>query len=776
MSRPLAPLLAALLGTFASPLFADGRQPGSVLIFPIQRSGAGFTVVSVTNVNTEPAGQASPGGTTNAFYQYLNTVPGPGGSALPVDCYVIDRVEQLTPADTLSVLTSCHNAAAAEGYLVVAAANPLTGLGKDAWSFNHLVGSELVMNASGGVYSTNAIPFLSLRPDRAPTDFDGDGQYDFDGIEYEPVAEELYADQFLAIAGSSLTLINLTGGAQFTAVASFDVWNDSEQPLSATKAFRCWFEESLPEVSPVFLDSYLANNTPNDPTELDLNCDGVGDLETGWMRIRGNVASSSAESIANPAFLGAITAGSGFAPPGAVGGINGGRLLWESSATQTNGDFLNFSVTAAESLVNTRLDTDSDANNSRDAQICCEDDNVYVVWKDQRSGDQIFFNRSTDGGETWLDTDVRIDHDPTDSAERPQISCDGDNVYVVWEDSRAGDSGIYFNYSTDLGATWQATDTQLDRDVVASTQTQPRICCEDDQVYVAWSDHRNGLADLYSNRSTDGGATWLVADVRIDTDVAGAAESLGLELACEGTKVYATWQDKRGGVLDIFFNVSTNGGASWGASDTMLNSVSVGSGPASLCNDGSRVYVVWQDIRDGLPDIRFNRSLDDGATWLASDVRLDTDGAGAGASARAKICCEGASVHVVWEDERNTGSQIFYNRSTDSGTTWLTSDERIDHGPLGARAQQPEICCDDQEVSVVWRDTRNGGSSEQDIYANRSSNGGVSWLGADVRVSNTVPGTASAIRPALCCEGEDAHVVWSDDRNGFLDVFSAKLP
>jgi len=340
-------LRALLLFAFAVPSLADGREPGSVLVYPIHRSSLGFTVVSVTNTNTNPAGPGAPGGSTNALYQYLNTIPDPSSSAGVKDCYLMDRLEFLTPGDTLSVLTSCHNAADAEGYLVVSATSLYTGLGKDAISFNHLVGSELVINASGGMYLINAIPFESPLEEGLGTDIDADDQYDFDGLEYEGVPEELYLE-FLALAGSSLTLINLSGGTQYEAVASFDVWNDNEQPLSATKLFRCWIEEPLADISPVFTDSYLRHNTPHDPQEVDLDCDGVGDVETGWARIRGLVANSSSETITNPAFLGAITAGPGSTTPGGRAAIDGGRLLWESAEKQVNGAFIHFGVTTQE--------------------------------------------------------------------------------------------------------------------------------------------------------------------------------------------------------------------------------------------------------------------------------------------------------------------------------------------------------------------------------------------------------------------------------------------
>jgi len=254
-------------------------------VYPIHRSAPdAFTVVCVSNTNTDPITEWHTGGMTNVKFDYVNMIPNPADSQLPNDCYVVDRVESLTPADTLCVLTACHNAANAEGYLVVTAQDPLSGL-KTPWAFDYLVGSELVVTALGAKYAINAIPFRSPREIGCPTDQlkgDYDGQLDFDDVEYEAIPEKLYLDTFLAAGKSSLTLINMSGGTQFTAVAQFDVWNDNEFPLSATKLFRCWFEEPLSDVSLVFSEGFLSANTPHDPQELDIDCDGLGELETGW--------------------------------------------------------------------------------------------------------------------------------------------------------------------------------------------------------------------------------------------------------------------------------------------------------------------------------------------------------------------------------------------------------------------------------------------------------------------------------------------------------------
>jgi hypothetical protein len=341
LTKFLVPGLAAL--TLAPAVFADGRTPGSVLVYPIHRSSFGpigtpgaavphFTIISVTNTDLLPMTPNNGlGGSTNIHWEYVNVTP--GSTHTTNSCQVVDTVEFLTPADTRSVLTNCHNATSGqEGYLVISAQDP--NAFSTAWSHNYLIGSELVLGGTGGMYSLNAIPFDAIAGEGAATDSDMDGQLDFDNVEYEPIADNLYLDVFYAVSGSSITLINMTGGFNHTANVNFDVWNDNEQALSATLAFNCWIEEPLDQISVVFNGAFLATNTLHDATELDVfGCDMVGDVETGWARVRGANASSSVESIPNPALLGAITAG----PAGP--NIDGGHLLWESKTTQTNGDF-----------------------------------------------------------------------------------------------------------------------------------------------------------------------------------------------------------------------------------------------------------------------------------------------------------------------------------------------------------------------------------------------------------------------------------------------------
>ncbi len=310
MIRTFAPLL--FLALLASNARAGNPEPGSALVFPVHHSQSAFTLVSVSNTRT------GSGGDVRALYKYVNVTPNPADPLNPPRCELFWRAEQLTPGDTVTILTGCHNEPGNQnGYLIVTAQDATFGF---ATSHNHLIGSELVLYPNGLLYSIQPASFKAIGPPGTPTDADFDGKPDLDGVEYEKAPDTLYLDSFLGIDASRLVLFNLTGDIDDSVVTvSMDIFNDNELPLSFTFQFTCWFEVPLADLSTVFTQAYLAS-TPDDPDEFDYTCDGQGDVETGWARIDATVASSPFGTRVNPAILGAVA--------GQPQGFEGGRLLW----------------------------------------------------------------------------------------------------------------------------------------------------------------------------------------------------------------------------------------------------------------------------------------------------------------------------------------------------------------------------------------------------------------------------------------------------------------
>jgi hypothetical protein len=333
--------IAAILA-FAPSARADGREPASLLVYPIHEARQqifkdedspipvggqliappAFTLISVTNTNRNGSG------TTDVHFEYVNVSP----SADPfffADCSIADRVETLTPADTLTVITDCHNSEPfAQGYLVVTALDP--DLVDTPWSFNHLIGSEQIVSIGGGIYGLEAIPFKAIGPQGSATDLDSDGRRDFDGSEYERLPDELYLDSFVGIIAGEIVLVAFTG-PEYLVNVDFIIYNDDEFQLSGQYAFSCWSRVLLAQISGFFTDQGLST-TSNDSRALDIDCDNDDDFETGWAILRARDAiSPTSPTIDDPALLGATTF--------PFGQFMNGRLLWESVARQTTASF-----------------------------------------------------------------------------------------------------------------------------------------------------------------------------------------------------------------------------------------------------------------------------------------------------------------------------------------------------------------------------------------------------------------------------------------------------
>lgn len=75
-------------------------------------------------------------------------------------------------------------------------------------------------------------------------------------------------------------------------------------------------------------------------------------------------------------------------------------------------------------------------------------DTVHVVWMDNRetaNSYEIYYKRSTDGGETW-GQDTRLTN-ALYTSEFPTVAVSGQKVHVVWDDDRDGGMEIYYKHN-----------------------------------------------------------------------------------------------------------------------------------------------------------------------------------------------------------------------------------------------------------------------------------------------------------------------------------------
>ncbi|MCF6172033.1 MAG: T9SS type A sorting domain-containing protein [Bacteroidales bacterium] len=215
---------------------------------------------------------------------------------------------------------------------------------------------------------------------------------------------------------------------------------------------------------------------------------------------------------------------------------------------------------------------------------------IYVTWtqfdqygvSNPDKFSNIIFSKSTDGGLSWSEglqiNEVSgncIDSDNTTEGAVPAVGPNGE-IYVAWS---INDS-IVFDRSLDGGQTW------LDEDIFVSTQPEgwdygvpgiyrcnglPVTVCDISNspykgtIYVNWSDQRNGSddTDIWLSKSTDGGDTWTTA-MRVNDDAPGKQQFLSWMTVDQANgDVYIVFYDRRNyddDNTDVYLARSTNGG------------------------------------------------------------------------------------------------------------------------------------------------------------------------------------------------------------------------
>ncbi|MFN0008528.1 MAG: hypothetical protein ACKVXR_11550 [Planctomycetota bacterium] len=294
--------LTALALLEVSPsVIAEGRNPGSLLIFPeFDNRVASLTMFTVTNTNTDTVHNPVtnlPQGTIKVHFIYVGRYDSEGN---PIPCLEANSTVTLTPGDTFTFLTSTHNPEQKQGFMYAYAQHPTTN---KPYDFDYLIGNAIFLSGiEANDYSTNPISLLAQTG--GDTDIDNDGNRDLDAIEYEQLPDEILVPRFLGVRPSlrsDLILLGLSGGAAFDTVVDFVVYNDNEEPFSAQRQFRCWERVSLETISSVFRHDFLAATNQDVGEPL-----GATGRESGWFSMNGATAYSTVEQINDPAIYGVL--------------------------------------------------------------------------------------------------------------------------------------------------------------------------------------------------------------------------------------------------------------------------------------------------------------------------------------------------------------------------------------------------------------------------------------------------------------------------------------
>jgi hypothetical protein len=166
-------------------------------------------------------------------------------------------------------------------------------------------------------------------------------------------------------------------------------------------------------------------------------------------------------------------------------------------------------------------------------------------------------------------------------------------------------------------------------------------------------------------------------------------------IATYGDKIYVVWEDLRDGHFEIYLKEFD--GSQWSKDKRVTNSTEASLFP-NLCVDSKgTAHIVWQE--DGPGGYRIFYTSYEQGNFGSLVPLVDSPGEAIGAS----IASAGEELHLVWSDSRD-GDWEIYHKTCDSA--W-SDDTRLTHSEK--TSGDPSICaCDDGSLYILFWDTRYG--------------------------------------------------------------------
>ena len=405
---------------------------------------------------------------------------------------------------------------------------------------------------------------------------------------------------------------------------------------------------------------------------------------------------------------------------------------------------------------------------SSDPQITALGSNIYVVWRDNSSGnDDIYFSASGDNGTSFNSIENLSNN--SGRSDKPQIVAVGDKAYVVWRDNSSGKDQIYFKRISNNGNLFHPTDDLSNNN---GSSTDPQITAIGNNVYIVWSDTTTGNGDIYFKSSTDNGTSFASLK-NLSRNLNGSAHFPQVDAT--GNKVYVVWQDEtpeRGGIR---FRASNDDGNNFSITRVLSQKNDVNANSPQLAASENTVYIVWEDnSRSGGNsnssknfDLLFRVSTNGGSNFTSTKVLTKNPGD----SFDPQTTISGENMYAVWEDN-TAGDNVSLNWEVRFRGILLnganTTDTIILSENIGEVADYPQIAASETKLYVVWSDlylrTYPG---MFDVFFTVSNDKDRNFTQA-VNLSDN---QGSSILPRIATSGDNGYIVWSDTTTGNGDIY-----
>ncbi|HQR34673.1 MAG TPA: sialidase family protein [Blastocatellia bacterium] len=348
-------------------------------------------------------------------------------------------------------------------------------------------------------------------------------------------------------------------------------------------------------------------------------------------------------------------------------------------------------------------------NDSWVPTIAISGQQIYAAWVDIQDGnEEEYFRHSTDGGETW-EPIIRLTNNRANSWA-PSIVASGKTVHLVWFDQQ--DSPIQpLDAEEKLNAALRLLNLSVEPAPVGVMVTHPELAAQRrvaekfqliQSVVLRWIAQGGDVLKLQMilqqlEALGQQGASYLEKDRKLNEALNLMALSYTSGPTDDLPKIH--YQEALSIRVQDKIKQIQAAAPVWGQNGGNLQQLE-----AMLREFQQALTVATTEW-----EVYYRRSTDGGQTW--EPVQRLTNAPLP--SMRPTIALAGNDLHVVWFDYRDGNAEIYYKHSPDAGTNWMP-DERLTYSP--GNSLHPTVTAKQGAVHVVWFDNRDGNS---EIYYKR---------------------------------------------------------
>lgn len=353
----------------------------------------------------------------------------------------------------------------------------------------------------------------------------------------------------------------------------------------------------------------------------------------------------------------------------------------------------------------------------------------------------------------------------TKKACEPSIEFNQNNLDIVV----AGTLTSGFHYSEDGGKTWKGGNLTSPfgvwGDPVIEVDNKGHFyyshLSNPKQQGGSWIDR------IVIQKSKDGGKTWSKG-VGVGKDGTKAQDKQWTVIDRKNNIIYMTWTqfDKYNSeaptdVSIIRFTKSLDGGETWSepvkinkVDGSCLDDDRTVEGAVPAVGPNGEVYVTWA----GPNGIVFNKSTDQGETWLKEEIKVNPMPSGWVYAIPGLKRCNGlpftkcdlsngpnrGTIYVNWTDQRNgpDDTDVWLTKSTDGGNTWEKEVKvNDDRGGKHQFLTSMDIDQTTGHLYFIFYDRRNHSDSQTDVYMAISKDGGKTFENIKISESPFKPST-----------------------------------